>query len=167
MLRRLLSVTIAFLGTLIAVVVYWFVFMPWLPFPIRSSPWIKLVLAMIGLIIAMYLFRRWRNWSALLVLIGSVPVLLVNISLCGWIWRMNRNYFDPSSEDHHRLAWLFPGDNEPSPVNSVLHYLFFFSEVCLPIAFFVIFFRLADAQLATRWQKNACQAATPAKSALR
>src|SRR5437660_1415407 len=89
MLKRILSANIALLATIVALVIYWMVFMPWLHFfPIRSEPWIKLVIALIAMGLAIYLFARWRTWPALLFLVGSIPVVLVNISMGGWGWRM-------------------------------------------------------------------------------
>src|SRR5438132_2615863 len=134
MLKRILSANIALLATIVALVIYWMVFMPWLHFfPIRSEPWIKLVIALIAMGLAIYFFARWRTWPALLFLVGSIPVVLVNISMCGWEWRMNRIYGPNPHGDSSQLALLFPSDNEHSPVNAILHYLFYFSMVCLPI----------------------------------
>jgi hypothetical protein len=144
MLKRTLSVSIALLATFVALVIYWIVFMPWLHFPlIRSEPRVKLIVALVGMVLAIYFFARWRTWPALLFLVGSIPAVLVNISMRGWEWRMNRG-------DSPQLALLFPSDNEHSPVNTILHYLVYFSLVCLPIAFFWYFFRVADRHLTKR-----------------
>jgi hypothetical protein len=147
MLKRVLSVGIALLATIVAVVIYWLVFMPWFPFPTRAYPWIKLILALIAFAMSIYFFLRWRSCSALLLLVGSIPVLLVNISFIGWIWRMDQYYSKSPSVDDPWLALLFPGDNEPSSINTILHDLVYVSMLCLPVAFFLFLFRLTDWRL--------------------
>jgi hypothetical protein len=147
-LKRLLSAVIALFGTFVALVVYWLVFMPWFPFPTPSSPWIKLILAIVGLLIAMYLFRRWRSWPAVLFLVASIPVVLVNISMVGWLWRMQSTEGPNPREDSALLVLLFPSDNEHSPMNTILRYLFYLSDVCLPIAFFWCLLRVIDRRIA-------------------
>ena len=145
MLKRALSVSIALLATIVALVIYWFVFMPWLHLlPIPSEPWLKLAVAFVGMLLAIYFFARWRNWPTVLFLVGSIPVVLVNIDMCGWEWRMDRIYGPNPRGDASQLALLFASDSEPSPVHAVLHYLFLVTMVCLPIAFFCFFFRFID-----------------------
>src|SRR4051812_30923584 len=90
MLKRLLSVTIALPATMVGVAIFWIVFMPWFHFPTRNDQWPKLILAFLELAIAIYFFVRSRSWPARLLLLGSIPVLLVNVSYVGWIWRMDR-----------------------------------------------------------------------------
>jgi hypothetical protein len=140
MLKRLLSVAIALLGAFLAIVIYWLVFMPWYTTP--GGPWVKLILAGAELVITIYLFARWRSWPALLLLVGSIPMVLVNIFFCGWLWRMNHGGWEPGVSPS--LAFLFPSDNENSPINAILHYLIYLSILCLPIAFFMYFFRRVD-----------------------
>ena len=147
MLKRLLSVGIALVGTIVALVIYWIVFMPNLHVPGISES-AKLVLALVEVAVAIYLFIR-RTWPALLLLIGSIPMLLLNVSMCGWEWRMERFYSASSPADDPRLAFLFPGDNEHSPINSILFYIFFLT-LCVAVAFFWYFFRVADRQLTNR-----------------
>jgi len=117
--------------------------MPWFLIPGIISPWPKLVLALIEMGFTIYLFKRWRDWPALLFLIGSIPVLLVNISMCGWYWRMNHEGMEPGS--FPVLAFLFPSDTnmDYSVMNPILHYIFFLT-LCLPVAFFRYFFRVID-----------------------
>jgi len=153
MLKPLLSVGIALTGTLFTIVLYWFIFMPWLMIPGVISPWPKLILAMVSLGVAVYLFMRSRSWPALLLLVGSIPVLLVNISMCGCEWRIQRIYGPNPHEDSALLAFLFASDSERSPINAILHYLIFVSMVCLPIAFFWYFFRVCDQHLTKRWSE--------------
>jgi len=150
MLRRVLSVSIALLGTVVAVVIYWVAFMPWFHFPIRNEYWIRLVVALAEMAIAIYLVARWRSWPALLLLAGSIPMILVNVDFVGWRWRMDRYYSTSPPVDDPRLAFLFPSDNEYSPVNAILHNLIYFSMVCLPLAFFWYFFRFIDQHLTKR-----------------
>jgi|SRR5690349_20346998 hypothetical protein len=147
--KRILSISIACLTTVVMLAIYWLVLMPWLHLlPIRSEPWLKLILAFIVLGIAIYLFARWRSWPALLFLLGSIPMFLVNVDFVGWLWRMDHGGDEPGTLPV--LALLFPSDNEQSPVNAILHYLIYFSMVCLPIAFFWFFFRLIDRHLTKR-----------------
>lgn len=153
MLKHFVPAAIGLVGTLFALLVYWFVFMPWFHFPMPNDQWSKLVLALLELTAAIYLFGRWRSWPALLLLVGSIPMLLLNISYCGWIWRMD--YEERESGTSRHLALLFPSDNEHSPVNTILHYLFYLSIVCLPIAFFLYFFRVADERLTKRLERKA------------
>jgi hypothetical protein len=148
--RQLISASIALLITSVGLVGYWIVFMPWLLIPGVISPWPKLVLALIEVALAIYFLTRWRRWPAFLLLVGSIPMLLVNISMCGWEWRMQGIYGPSPSGDSALLAFLFPSDNEHSPVNAILHYSIFLSMVCLPIAFFWYFFRLFDRHLTMR-----------------
>ena len=150
MLKRILSVSIALLATIVALVIYWIVFMPWEHLFIRSESWVKLVVALVGMALAIYLFARWRTWPTLLFLVGSFPVVLVNISMCGWKWRMQRIYGPSPIGDSALLVFLFPSDNEHSPVNAILQYSIFLSTACLPIAFFWYFFRLFDRHLTMR-----------------
>jgi len=151
MLKRLLSVSIGLIGAIIALVIFWIVFMPWFHFGllVRGEPWIKQALAVIETAVAIYLFARWRSWPALLLLIGSIPMLLFNVSYSGWMWRMNRIYGPNPSGDSAQLALLFPSDNEQSPIHRVLFYISFLS-LCLPGAFFWYFFRVADRYLVRR-----------------
>ena len=116
---------------------------------IHSESWIKLVVALVGMGLAIYLFARWRTWPALLFLVGSIPVVLVNISMCGWEWRMERYYSTDPPVDDPWLASLFPSDNEPSFVHRFLSYTGFLT-LCLPIAFFWYFFRVIDRHLTRR-----------------
>src|SRR5438876_12230896 len=125
MLKRALSVSIALLGTILAIVIYWLVFMPW--FHGLIGPWTKLSLALLEIALAVYLFVRSRNWPALLLLVGSIPMVLVNIDFVGWLWRMDRIYGPNPLGDSAQLALLFPGDNEHSPVNAILGYSIYFS----------------------------------------
>ena len=150
MLKRLLSGSIALLGTIVGITLFWFIFMPWLHFPVRHDYWPKLVLALLELSVAIYLFKRWRSWPALLLLVGSIPMLLANISFVGWNWRMERYYSNSPSVDDPWLALLFPSDNEPSPLNTILYYLIWLSMVSLSIAFFVFLFRCLNRRGANR-----------------
>jgi hypothetical protein len=118
--------------------------MPWFPFPTRFYPTIKLSLALVASAAAIYLFIRSRHWYAFLLFVGSIPILLVNVSFVGWIWRMDRYYSKSPPVDDAWLALLFPGDNEPSLINTILHYLVYVSMLCLPIAFFLYLLRLTD-----------------------
>jgi hypothetical protein len=128
MLKRLLSVGIALPATIVGLVIYWIVFMPWLRIP-GVSPWGKLFLAVVELAAGIYLFVRWRSLPALLLLVGSIPMLLFNISYVGWNWRMQRLYGSPSLGDDPRLAFLFPSDNEYSPTHRFFTFRFCFG-VC-------------------------------------
>lgn len=154
MLKHFLTVAIAFIVTLFALLIFWFVFMPWFHFPMLNEKWPKLALAILGLTAAIYLFGRSRSWLALLLLVGFIPVLLVNISYVGWNWRMTRYYSKSPPGDDPWLASLFPGDNEYSPVNTLLSYSIYLCAVCLMIAFFAYFFRIAERYLTKRWAKN-------------
>jgi hypothetical protein len=148
-LKRLLSFVIALFGALVALALYWIVFMPWLHLPFRSESWMKLVVALIGLTFAIYLSARRRSWPAVLFLLGSIPVVLVNISMVGWEWRMQRIDGPNPRGDSALLVFLFPSDNEHSPMNTILHYLFFLSDFCLPIAFSWYFFRVIARHVTT------------------
>src|ERR1700736_6022174 len=101
--RRVLFMSIALLATVVAVPIYWIVFMPWL-LP-ALSPWAKLVLALIEVAFDIYLFMRWRSWPALLLLIGSIPVLLVNISMCGWLED------EASRVSYSKHCWCYRGSS--------------------------------------------------------
>ena len=151
MLKRLLSLSIALIGTIVALVIYWPVFMPWFHFGllVPGEPWIKDALALIETALATYLFARWWSWPALLLLIGSIPMLLFNVSYSGWMWRMNRIYGPNPHADSAQLALLFPSDNEQSPIHRTLFYISFL-QWCLPVAFFWYFFRVADRHLTKR-----------------
>ena len=150
MVKRVPSVSIAVFGALVGIAIFWIVFMPWYPFPIAAYGSVRLALALVEAAVAIYLFTRWRSWPSLLLLVGSIPMVLVNIDFVGWLWRMDRIDRSPSLGDDSRLALLFPSDNEVSPVNAILHYLIYFSMVCLPIAFFWYFFRVIDRHLTKR-----------------
>jgi hypothetical protein len=145
MLKRVLSITGALIGTIVGLVIYWVIFMPWFHGPIR--PWMKMSMALIEIAVAAYLFVRWRGWPALLLLVGSIPMVLVNIDFVGWLWRMDRMYGPNPRRDSAELVFLFPSDNEPSLVNAILHYLIYFSIVCLPISFFWYLLRLTDQRM--------------------
>lgn len=150
MLKRLLSVGIALLSTSIGIAIFWLVFMPWFHFPMRNDQWSKLVLALMESAAAAYLFLGHRTWPALLLLLASVPMVLVNISYVGWMWRMDRYYSKSPPADDPRLALLFPSDNEHSVINTVLYYLIWFSMACLATAFFWSSFRFIDRGRANR-----------------
>jgi len=146
-------VSIAVPATVVALVIYWIVLMPNLRFLfIESEPWIKLVLALVGMGLAIYFFVRWRTWPALLFLVGSVPVVLFNISMCGWMWRMEHGGTEPGS--FPVLAFLFPSDtnSDYSVMNPILHYIGFLT-LCLPVAFFWYLFRVIDRHLTKRWSE--------------
>src|ERR1700724_4689359 len=151
MLKRILAVSIGLVATIVALAIYWIIFMPWLPFlPPRNEPWIKLAVALIGLLLAIHFFVRWRSWPAVLLLLGSIPVVLVNISMVGWEWRMTRYYSTSPPVDDPRLAFFFPSDNEHSVINTILHYFIYFSAACLLIAFFRFFLGVFDRHLTKR-----------------
>jgi hypothetical protein len=148
MLKRLLSTSIALLGTIVGIAVFWIVFMPWFHFATANDQWPKLGLALVELAATLYFFKRWRSWSALLLLIGSVPMVLVNVSYVGWMWRMDRYDSKSPPVDDPLLAMLFPSDNEQSAINTVLYYLIWFSMACLSIAFFWCLFKVIHRRLA-------------------
>ena len=151
MLKRILSGSIALVATIVSLMIYWIVFMPWLHLPFRNESWLKLAIAIIALMLATCLFARRRTWSALLFLLGSIPIVLVNIEMCGWEWRMDRESSTDRPVDDPRLAFLFPSDNEHSVINAILHYSIYFSAACLLIVFFWYFFRVIDQHLTKRW----------------
>jgi hypothetical protein len=142
MLKRLVPASIALVGTFFAFVIYWVVFMPWFRTP--GGPWTKLIVALAEVAVAIYLFARWQTWPALLLLIGSIPMVLLNISYCGWVWRTDHEGSQPGV--FPGLALLFPSSNEHTPINHLLSIASFLLW-CLPIAFFRYFFRVADAHL--------------------
>ena len=151
MLKRILSASIGVVATIVALAIYWMIFMPWLHLvPLRNEPWLKLAVAIIALALAIYIFARQRSWAALFFLVGSIPVVLVNVEMGGWLWRMNRVYSASPLPDDPRLAFLFPGDDEHSPVNTVLHYLVYLSMLCLTIAFSSYISRVVDRHLTKR-----------------
>ena len=153
MLKRILCVSIALLATIVALVIYWIAFMPWLHLPIRNESWIKLGLAVIGMVLAIYWFARWRSWPTVLFLLGSIPVVLVNISMVGWEWRIAHDYSTSPPADDRLLAMLFPSDNEHSAINTLLYWSINFSALCLAIVFFCYFFRVFDWHLTKRWSE--------------
>ena len=141
MLKRLLCISVALLGTILAIPIYMVVFMPNFRIP-GESPWPTLALGLVQLTIAMYLFTRWRSWPAFLLLIGSIPIVLLNISSCGFFWRIGHGASP-------RLALFFPSDQEDSPIKPILFYIDFLL-LCLPLAFFWYFVRVADRHLTNR-----------------
>jgi hypothetical protein len=151
MLKRILSVGIALPATIVALAIYWIALMPNVHVLfIQSEPWIKLAVAVTAIGLAIYFFARRRTWPALLFLIGSIPAVLLNISMVGWEWRMQRYYSTDPPVDDPRLASLFPGENEHSIVNSILFYILFLT-LCVPVAFFWYFFTLIHRHLTKRW----------------
>jgi hypothetical protein len=147
MLKRLLSVGIALLGTAAGIIAFWIVFMPNFYIP-GVADWQKLVLALLELGGAIYLFTRSRGWLTLLLLVGFLPMVLANVSFVGRNWRMHRYYSKSPPTDDSWLALLFPSSNEPSAINGVLGYSIYFSLICLPVVFFWFLFKAIHRRLA-------------------
>ena len=138
MLVRFVSIIIALVTTLLAFAVYIVLFHS--AFDLFGA-WTQLLLITAQLAIAIYLCARFKSWPALLLLVGSIPMVLLKISYCGFVSRM----------DHaaHYLAWLFPSDQELSPIKPLLAYsqLLIF---CLPVALFCVLWQGMEAHLTKR-----------------
>ena len=100
MLKRFLAASIAFAGTVVAVATYYLLSsiawgLPW-------AEWIQLGMATALVGFSSYLFVRRKSWPSFLLLIGSIPILLLKLSFCDWVYRMGHGLRSPA------LVFLFP-----------------------------------------------------------
>jgi hypothetical protein len=139
MAKRFLSAVMALVVTLVGVIVFWLVFRM-LRIPGEDYTRFVLAAALIGS--SIYILRRSRRWPAVLLVVGSGAVMLLQIHEAIVFYMLNHGLIVQPS-------WFWPTCTENPQILHVLSYLLY-PVLCLPVALFWYTFHAAHRHLTNR-----------------
>jgi hypothetical protein len=139
MTKRILAAVMALVVTLVGVIVFCLVFRT---LRIPGEDYTRLVLAAALLGSSIYILRRSRRWPAVLLVVGSVAVMLLEIHEAIVFYMLNHGLIVQPS-------WFWPTCTENPQILNALSYLLC-PALCLPAAWFWYSFQATHRHLTNR-----------------
>jgi hypothetical protein len=141
MAKRILAAVIALAVTFFGIVAFCVVFGH---LRIPGEDYTRFIAAVALLVSSLYVFRRTRRWPAVLLLVGSAAILVLETHEA-IMYYMLQNHFDVITKN----PWWWPTCTEDPRILHILSYLLY-PMLCLPIAWFWYSFQVAHRHLTNR-----------------